>query len=213
MGLAIGIIIFLVLFLPESMLLWFAIIFGVITFLSISMLDRQEKERTGARPTIRYLDGKNQDIRVYIETRIESMYAAGKTDIDVAHTFNFFYEPMWLFYHPFMVYDPDLLRISDQHWPHKQADAFRERMHRKYPQAYSHSYDASNHAPEIEAEFQRFSRQYLSNRYGIDSPTSPLSSSVHRTASAREKSAAWTMVTHDPILGHALGHDDRQKKN
>lgn len=44
MGLAIGIIIFLVLFLPKSILLWFAIIFGVIMFLSISMLDRQEKE-------------------------------------------------------------------------------------------------------------------------------------------------------------------------
>lgn len=212
MVLLIAIVLFLAIFLPGSALVWLGIFFSGFLIFCLVQSNQAEAEKNGTKPTIRMVEGKNQDIQVYIERHIEEMYANGQTDVEVAHSLDFFYATMWMFYHPFLTCNPELWCTSDLYWPHEKADAFRERMHRMYPQAYSHHLDDPDNTPEIDAEFLRFSRQYAISRYGADSFGGAASGSQVRNLTAREKSIAWTMVTHDPALGHALGHDDRYEK-
>ena len=204
---AIIILVILAIVLPGSALVWLGVFFAALMIFLIVLMKNAEDEESGKKPTMRMVEGKNQDIKVYIESRIEKMYAEGKTDTNVAHAFNFFQFPQWLFYHPFLVRaswwrEVDLLR------DHAQADAFREQMHRKYPQAYSHRYGAVGNPPEIDLEFSWFIREYGARNYGSAGSSAPV---APREPTAQEKSIAWTMVTGDPVLGHALGHKDDKK--
>lgn len=194
--------------LPGSFLMWIGIfLVGFIVLLVICEKNDRD-EQSGKKPTIRIINGEAQDVYVFIETHIEKMYAAGKTDVDVAHSLDFFYQPMWMFYHPFLVRDPSWWKYSDLKTPHERADAFRARMRKTYPQAYCHVDWDPNNSPEIANEFLRFMREYSLKKYGpMDHTPSPSS----REPTAREKSIAWTLVTGDPVLGHALGHKDDKK--
>lgn len=208
--LALVVILILAWLLPGSIFLWLGVFFvALIIFLVVTANDA-EAEESGRKPTIREVDGKEQDIKVYIEERIESMYAAGKTDVDVAHAFDFFRYDMWLYYHPFLCWDSTWWRVYDTQRPHKQADAFQERMRRKYPQAYSHYPADPSNTSEIEAEYTRFMFDYCRSR---GTCAGGIPSCSHREPSAQEKSIAWTLVTGDPVLGHALGHSDDDRKS
>ena len=114
------------------------------------------------------------------------------------------------YYHPFLCWDSTWWRVYDTQRPHKQADAFQERMRRKYPQAYSHYPADPSNTSEIEAEYTRFMFDYCRSR---GTCAGGIPSCSRREPSAQEKSIAWTLVTGDPVLGHALGHSDDDRKS
>ena len=191
--------------LPGSFLMWCGIFLAAFVILLLALAKSSDDEESGRKPTMREINGGKQDIKVYIETNIEKMYAAGKSDVDVAHAFDFFQFPMWLFYHPFLVWDSNWWRPYDTQRLHQVADDFRARMHAKYPQAYSHYASDPTNTYEIREEFMQFQYRYCKNRGTTSGGYTP---PARREPTAREKSIAWTLVTGDPVLGHALGHKD-----
>ena len=110
--LALVVILILAWLLPGSIFLWLGVFFVALMIFLVVTANDAEAEESGRKPTIREVDGKEQDIKVYIEERIESMYAAGKTDVDVAHAFDFFRYDMWLYYHPFLCWDSTWWRFT-----------------------------------------------------------------------------------------------------